>query len=80
VLKIGMSLSMLIMGPMLAMTGFDSGLKTQAPETMVAIRLILAGLPAAACLAAFLLLSTFPLTRERMQEIRAELEARRGTV
>jgi len=80
VLKVGMSLSMLIVGPMLAMAGFESSLRAQAPRTIEAIRLMFAGLPAVACLAAFLLLSTFPLTRERMQEIRTVLEARRGTV
>jgi len=34
----------------------------------------------AALIAALLLVQLFPLTRERMQQIRAELEARRGTV
>lgn len=80
VLKLGMSLSLLVVGPALALAGFDSGHKTQSPSTLHAIRLMFAGLPALACLLALLLISFFPLSRGRMTDIRAELEARRGTV
>jgi GPH family glycoside/pentoside/hexuronide:cation symporter len=80
VLKLGMSASLLLVGPILAMTGFDSNVKLQGAACLQSIRVMLAGPPAIACLVAFVLISAFPLTRDRMQRIRAELEARRGTV
>ncbi|MEO8182076.1 MAG: MFS transporter [Deltaproteobacteria bacterium] len=82
VLKFGMSVSMLVMGPLLDdVSGFDAKLGgNQAPETIFAIRALFTGLPVAALLAALVLIQMYPLTRERMQEIRAQLEARRGTV
>jgi GPH family glycoside/pentoside/hexuronide:cation symporter len=82
VLKFGMSVSMLIMGPLLDnLSGFDAKLGgNQTPETIFAIRALFTGIPVAALLAALVLVQLFPLTRDRMHQIRAELEARRGTV
>lgn len=82
VLKVGMSVSMLVVGPLLdQVSGFDAKLEgNQAPETITWIRGMFAGIPVAALVVAFILVQLYPLTRERMQEIRAQLEARRGTV
>jgi GPH family glycoside/pentoside/hexuronide:cation symporter len=80
VLKVGMSTSMLVAGPILTLTGFDSTTKVQSGATLESIRVMLAVPPAVACGVAFLLMSAFPLTRERMERIRTELEARRGAV
>lgn len=81
VLKLGMSASMLIVGPMLDLTGFDAGAGgAQRPEALLWIRIWFVGIPVAALIAALVLLHHFPLTQERMRDIRAELEARRGTV
>jgi len=82
VLKFGMSVSMLVMGPLLDnVSGFDAKLGgNQTPEAIFAIRALFTGLPVAALVAALILIQMYPLTRERMQEIRAQLEARRGTV
>jgi len=82
VLKVGMSLSMLVVGPLLDnVTGFDVKLGgAQSPETFLWIRALFTGIPVAALLIAFLLIQLFPLTPEKMQELREQLEARRGTV
>lgn len=82
VLKVGMSMSMLVVGPLLDfVTGFDAKLGgNQAPETLLWIRVLFAGIPCAALIVALILVRLFPLTQERMSGIRAELEARRGQV
>jgi GPH family glycoside/pentoside/hexuronide:cation symporter len=82
VLKFGMSTSMLILGPLLdQLSGFDAKLGgNQTPEALFTMRALFTGIPVAALIAALLLVQLFPLTRERMLQIRTELEARRGTV
>ncbi|MET0410990.1 MAG: MFS transporter [Polyangiaceae bacterium] len=81
VMKVGMMLSMLIGGPLLQLTGFDAKLGgAQSPETILWIRLLFAGIPVTALLAALVLIQLYPLGTERMRQIRAELEARRGAV
>jgi GPH family glycoside/pentoside/hexuronide:cation symporter len=82
VLKVGMSASMFIVGPILDnVTGFDSKLEGhQAPETLWWIRVLFAGIPVTALLLALVFLQFFPLTPAKMAEIRAQLEARRGQV
>jgi Na+/melibiose symporter-like transporter len=81
VMKVGMMLSMLIGGPLLQITGFDAKLGgAQSPDTLLWIRVLFAGIPVTALLAALVLIQLYPLGTERMREIRARLEARRGTV
>jgi len=82
VLKFGMSVSMLILGPLLdVVSGFDAKLGgNQTPEAIFSIRALFTGIPVAALLAALVFIQFYPLTRDRMHEIRAQLEARRGTV
>jgi GPH family glycoside/pentoside/hexuronide:cation symporter len=82
VLKFGMSTSMLILGPLLdQLSGFDAKLGgNQTPEALFTMRALFTGIPVAALVVALLMVQLFPLTRERMLQIRGELEARRGTV
>ncbi len=81
VLKVGMSVSMFIVGPLLDnVTGFDVKLKVQTPETLWWIRILFVSIPVIALIAALFILQLFPLTQRKMAAIRAELEARRGTV
>jgi Na+/melibiose symporter-like transporter len=82
VLKFGMSASMFVVGPLLDnLSGFDAKLGgNQTPQTLQMIRILYTGMPCVALLLALLAVQFYPLTRERMYQIRAELEARRGTV
>lgn len=81
VLKLGMSASMFVVGPILELTGFNAKLAgAQTPETLLWMRILFTSIPLAAIVAALLLLRGFPLSQEKMLSIRAELEARRGTV
>jgi len=68
-------------GPVLdSFTGFDAKLEVLAPETLLWIRVLFVAIPVVALIAALLLLQLFKLTPQKMAAIRAELEARRGTV
>lgn len=80
-MKIGLAIGLGGSGVVLQWTGFDAALGgDQAPETLDQIRLYLAGIPIIGLVLAFVSLLFFGLTRERSEEIRAELEARRGTI
>jgi GPH family glycoside/pentoside/hexuronide:cation symporter len=81
IIKVSMSLSMVVAGVLVEWTGFDRDLGgTQLPETLTNLRLLFALLPAVALTAAFLIVWRYPLTQQRMAEIRIELEQRRGQV
>jgi GPH family glycoside/pentoside/hexuronide:cation symporter len=60
--------------------GFDSKLAHQTPHTLYMIRILLAGIPIIGLIISLFALARFPLTQEKMAEIRAVLEARRGKV
>jgi glycoside/pentoside/hexuronide:cation symporter, GPH family len=65
----------------LKLTGFDAALGgAQEPSTILRLRLILTLSTAAWAVLAILLLRWYPLDRRRAHEIRAQLEARRGSV
>ena len=80
--KAGMGIASIAAGQALdRLTGFRAELGgQQAPETVLMIRALFAGIPILACCVALLLLRLYPLSAERMRGIRAELEARRGAV
>src|SRR6185436_5024414 len=81
VMKVGMMFSMLIGGPLLEATGFDAKLGgAQSPETVLWIRILFAGIPVTALLIALFLIQFYPLSTERMRDIRTQLERRRGEV
>jgi GPH family glycoside/pentoside/hexuronide:cation symporter len=60
--------------------GFDSNAAIQSPHTIFMIRFLLAGIPLVGLVLAMIALARFPLTQEKMAEIRTQLEARRGKV
>jgi GPH family glycoside/pentoside/hexuronide:cation symporter len=80
VLKLGTTLTLLITGPLIELTGFHARKATQDPATILSLRILFAVVPAAAALLAALALRRYPLSREAMMTIRTRLEARRGAV
>lgn len=80
VAKVGMMFSMVIGGPLIEATGFDSTLPAQSPDAVFGIRVLLVAIPLIALVIALLFVKFYPLTTERSNAIRAELETRRGTV
>jgi GPH family glycoside/pentoside/hexuronide:cation symporter len=80
IMKASSAVTMFLSGVVLKLTGFDAAKAQQSAETITNIRLGLAAIPAAGIAIALIAVFLYPLTRERMQEIRLELEARRGKV
>jgi GPH family glycoside/pentoside/hexuronide:cation symporter len=81
IMKVGLALGMGVSGVVLDATGFDASLEgAQTEHALSMIRLYLAGIPVIGLLLALFVLSRFRLSREKMAEIRAQLEARRGAV
>jgi GPH family glycoside/pentoside/hexuronide:cation symporter len=78
--KVGLALGNGASGWVLMFTGFDAKLPAQGEEALLLIRVFLSGIPICGLLVALYLVSRYVLTEQRMREIRAELEARRGTV
>ncbi len=80
-MKLGFSASAMLSGFVLNWTGFDVKVGADQPEQvlhrMLAFYILL---PIGFWVTALILLWTYPLNRRRMAGIRAELEARRGTV
>jgi GPH family glycoside/pentoside/hexuronide:cation symporter len=79
-MKASSALTMFLSGIVLNATGFDAQKAQQSVETLTNIRLSLAAIPSAGLAIALIMVLLYPLTRERMQEIRLQLEARRGKV
>ncbi len=81
IFKIALSSTFLLSGLILELTGFRVELQgNQAPETILWLRILFAVVPAASSSLAFFLLWRYPLSAERMAEIRSELEARRAKI
>lgn len=81
VVKLGQSLAMLAGGYLLAATGFDIELgAAQTTEALTLMRLADAFVPCIASIIAIWAIASFSITEKRAHEIRAELEARRGTM
>ncbi len=79
--KLGMALGAGASGFILAATGFDAKLEgAQSEHSLLMIRVFLAVIPIIGLVLAMTALARFPLSPEKMAEIRAELEARRGKV
>jgi glycoside/pentoside/hexuronide:cation symporter, GPH family len=77
VLKIGMSIGVLICGFILNASGFRAELGAEQPEqTLLIMRILFAGVPAAALLLGFLLIIKYPITKERAGETRRKLDER----
>ncbi|HEX2101712.1 MAG TPA: MFS transporter, partial [Candidatus Synoicihabitans sp.] len=81
ILKFGFAIAAWGQGYLLEATGFDASLGgNQSEQAIMMIRLGLAGVPVIGLLIALFFLARFPLTQEKMEDIRTQLEARRGTV
>lgn len=78
--KVGMAVGAGISFFILDWIGFDNTAAHQNDHVIFMIRLLLAIIPIAGLTIAIFALARFPLTQERMAEIRTELEARRGKV
>jgi len=81
IMKLGVALGSWGSGEILARTGFNSALGgNQTGHAIFMIRFLLAAIPVIGLVVALVLLTRFPLTQEKMAEIRVQLEARRGRV
>jgi len=81
ILKLGMGIGNWASGEILERTGFNAALGgNQTDHAIFMIRLLLAAIPILGLVVALILLMRFPLTQEKMAEIRGQLEARRGEV
>lgn len=81
IVKMATSLSFLIGGVALTMVNFDSALGgNQTPETFFQMRLTLLLSGIVPAVLALLFIRYYPITRASAERVRAELEARRGTV
>jgi GPH family glycoside/pentoside/hexuronide:cation symporter len=80
ILKLGNSFGYYLSGLILTWSGFTWKLKVQAPQTIFWIRSSLATLPIVGLIGAIIFVLRVPLTRQKSEEIRRSLEARRGTV
>jgi len=81
IFKITVSSTFLISGLILELSGFDAALKgAQSPGTLLSMRVCFAAVPVLFSILAIILLVRYPLTGERMAEIRAALESRRAKI
>jgi len=81
IMKFGMGIGNWASGEILDRTGFNAALGgNQTDHAIFMIRFLLAGIPIIGLLVALFLLTRFPLTQQKMAEIRQQLEARRGKV
>jgi len=80
VLKLGNSFGYFLSGLILTWSGFTWKLTVQAPQTIFWIRASLASLPIVGLAIAIIFVLRVPLTKQKSEEIRRSLEARRGTV
>lgn len=81
IMKVGLAVGAGACGLMLSATGFDARLEgAQSAQTLLMIRVLVAGVPILGFVVAAIALRYFPLTQVRMAEIRQQLEARRGEV
>ena len=78
--KVGIALGVGSSGWILQFTGFDSKLPAQSEHAIFMIRILLSSIPVLGLFIALLVVLRFPLTEQRMHDIRARLEARRGSV
>ena len=78
--KVGMAIGAAVSFFILEWVGFDSNVAEQTGSTIFTIRFLLAAIPIIGLVIAMAALARFPLSQEKMMEVRAQLEARRGKV
>jgi len=77
--KVGMALAGLLTGLMLKASGFDVALTTaQSDQTLLLLRIFDVVVPMLTSGIAIWIIASYEITESRAQEIRAELEQRRG--
>jgi len=76
--KLSTGLVLSTIGPLLAWSGYMEGGVEQSAQTMRAIRLLMALLPAALLMAAIRVAWAYPITRQKHAAIQAEVERRRA--
>ena len=78
--KVGMALAGLLVGIFLHVAGFEvESTAPQSDQTMFWLRVIDVGIPMATSSIAIAIMSTYTITETRANQIREELEKRRGT-
>ena len=81
IMKVGMAVGAGASGIILSLTGFDATMGgAQTSFTLLMIRILFAIVPIAGIVLALVMIYYFPLTPQKMAEIRQQLEARRGKV
>ncbi len=81
IMKVGLAIGLGLSGVVLSSTGFDAKLgKTQSPEALQSIRILFLFVPIVGLSFSFLCLRKFGLSKEKMESIRLDLEAKRGSV
>ena len=80
VVKLGMSLALLVGGILLEVTGFDVDLPSQSQHTLFLLRVFDVIVPAISSLLVIWLVASYSITEARAQQIRKELESRRGVI
>ena len=79
--KVGMALAGLLTGILLKVSGFDVALGAgQSESTLLWIRVFDVGIPIVTSAIALWIIATYTITEKKANEIRAELENRRGKV
>lgn len=76
-LKLGVAMVMTLSGLIIEFSGFDAELSTQSAYTINFLRYFFAGTPLVFLLTAIVLAYKFPLSRERMAEIKQQLAERK---
>jgi len=80
-MKLGTTLAFALSGLLINLTGFQQAAGgAQGAHTILAMRLLDIGVPAAAVVAAIMLAWIYPISENRAYEIRGELERRRGVL
>jgi GPH family glycoside/pentoside/hexuronide:cation symporter len=81
IMKFGMAVGAGLSFVILDWIGFKSALgANQTPHAMFMLRFLFSAIPVGGLILAVIALARFPLTPTRMTELRAKLEAKRGTV
>ena len=79
--KVAVSVGMGFSGPLVVWAGFNAQPgASQSEHVLFLMRIFIVVIPAFCIMASILVLSRYPLTTGRVEEIRLELEARRGSV
>ena len=75
ILKIGVSLGLLLSGFVLTMAGIEPAAEVQSPEAIRNLRMLFSLVPFLFLLGAMFLMARYPLTEQRMDELKEKIEA-----